>query len=497
MTAWSIAFSPFLPWPALYRPGGGGARAFRSRSSGAASAARGCARSAWRCCCWACAIPISSRRTGGRSRTSSRWWSTVPRARTSASAPRQTDKARDELETRLKALGDVDLRVVETSREESETEGTKLFAALRSALADAPPERVGGAIMITDGDVHDIPQSPAALGFNAPLHALITGHEGERQRRIELVEAPRYGIVGKDQVIVARVLDSADHGEPVNAHRAARRPDDRRDRRQGRRTDRCQGADRPSRAERDRARSRAGRKRARRRQQSRRRQHRGRARQAQGAACLRQAASGRAHVAQSLEVRRQRGSGAFHHPASAGEGLRRHADQRTVADRLSGRRSVRTPDQGLRPHHLRSLCAAVDPALRLSRQYRQLRARRRRAADGRGAGILHSRRPLSIRRSARFRPPSRAATTSSARTAPRCRRRRTAPSGDPGSERPRRQQRRAELGPMVPDRRREADERNHGDERRGRQAAAGAVSGRKGAGGAAAERPDVALGARL
>ncbi len=129
--------------------------------------------------------------------------------------PRQTDKALDEFEARLKMLGDVDLRVVETSRDESEVEGTKLFAALRGALADAPPERVGGAIIITDGDAHDIPQSAAALGFNAPLHALITGHEGERQRRIELVEAPRYGIVGKDQVIEARVLDSADHGEPV------------------------------------------------------------------------------------------------------------------------------------------------------------------------------------------------------------------------------------------------------------------------------------------
>jgi hypothetical protein len=69
--------------------------------------------------------------------------------------------------------------------------------------------------MITDGDAHDIPKSAAALGFNAPLHALITGHEGERQRRVELVEAPRYGIVGKDQVIEARVLDSADHGEPA------------------------------------------------------------------------------------------------------------------------------------------------------------------------------------------------------------------------------------------------------------------------------------------
>ena len=130
--------------------------------------------------------------------------------------PQQTDKARDELEARLKALGDVDLRVVETSRDESETEGTKLFAALRGALSDVPPDRVGGAIVITDGNVHDIPLSAAALGFNAPLHALITGHEGERQRRIELVEAPRYGIVGKDQVIEARVVDSSDHDEPVN-----------------------------------------------------------------------------------------------------------------------------------------------------------------------------------------------------------------------------------------------------------------------------------------
>ena len=129
--------------------------------------------------------------------------------------PHQTDMALDRLKARLKELGDVDVRVIETSREESETEGTKLFSALRGVLADAPPERVGGAIMITDGDAHDIPGSVAALGFNAPLHVLVTGHEGERQRRIELIEAPRYGIVGKDQVIAARVLDSADKGEPV------------------------------------------------------------------------------------------------------------------------------------------------------------------------------------------------------------------------------------------------------------------------------------------
>ena len=90
-----------------------------------------------------------------------------------------------------------------------------MFAALNSALADVPPERVGGAILVTDGEVDDIPKSADELGFKAPLHVFITGHEGERDRRIELVEAPRFGIVGKDQTISLRVLDTQDHGEPV------------------------------------------------------------------------------------------------------------------------------------------------------------------------------------------------------------------------------------------------------------------------------------------
>ena len=51
--------------------------------------------------------------------------------------------------------------------------------------------------------------------MGAPLHVFVTGHEGERDRRIELVEAPRFGIVGKDQTIVARVIDSNNRGEPV------------------------------------------------------------------------------------------------------------------------------------------------------------------------------------------------------------------------------------------------------------------------------------------
>ena len=97
--------------------------------------------------------------------------------------------------------------MVEAGHADGETDGTRLFAALGAALADVPPDRVAGAVIITDGRVHDVPAEAAQLGFTAPVHALITGRPGERDRRIQLVSAPRFGIVGQQQTVVLRVED--------------------------------------------------------------------------------------------------------------------------------------------------------------------------------------------------------------------------------------------------------------------------------------------------
>ena len=120
----------------------------------------------------------------------------------------QTDAAAQALDVALKKFGDIETRVVSVANAAGGDNGTQLFGALGAALKDTPPERIGAAILVTDGVVHDIPAKAAALGFQAPVHALITGHEKERDRRIELVEAPRFGIVGKDQIIRARVIDT-------------------------------------------------------------------------------------------------------------------------------------------------------------------------------------------------------------------------------------------------------------------------------------------------
>ncbi len=130
-------------------------------------------------------------------------------SQTIAERPKQLAAVRAELERRFASLGYVDLRVIESGRTEGEADGTKLFSALAAGLADTPPERLGAVIMATDGVVHDVPEDVAHLGFKAPLHVLVTGHEGERDRRIELVEAPRFGIVGKTLTLQARVVDSS------------------------------------------------------------------------------------------------------------------------------------------------------------------------------------------------------------------------------------------------------------------------------------------------
>src|SRR5215831_16745145 len=121
-------------------------------------------------------------------------------SQTLADRPEQTAAIRRELEAKLATIPNLQVRWVSSSKPTGEQPaGTNLFTDLNSALANTPPDRLAGVIMITDGQVHDVPKSPRALGFDAPVHALLTGHPGEYDRRIEILKAPRYGIVGEEK----------------------------------------------------------------------------------------------------------------------------------------------------------------------------------------------------------------------------------------------------------------------------------------------------------
>jgi hypothetical protein len=127
----------------------------------------------------------------------------------------QTEAARAAITQRLQRIPGIEMRVVEAGQADGETDGTRLFSALNATLADVPPDRVAGAVFITDGRVHDVPADVGALGFAAPVHALVTGTANERDRRVVLVAAPRFGIVGKPQTISFKVEDEGVRAAPA------------------------------------------------------------------------------------------------------------------------------------------------------------------------------------------------------------------------------------------------------------------------------------------
>ena len=127
----------------------------------------------------------------------------------------QTEAARAAVTQRLQRIPGIETRVIEAGQADGETDGTRLFSALNATLADVPPDRIAGAIFITDGRVHDVPADVGALGFAAPVHALITGNPNEKDRRVVLVAAPRFGIVGQNQTISFRVEDEGVRAAPA------------------------------------------------------------------------------------------------------------------------------------------------------------------------------------------------------------------------------------------------------------------------------------------
>ena len=96
----------------------------------------------------------------------------------------ETAVAVSELEQRLRRLPGTEVRVVRVtdaagSESEREDEGTRLFSTLERALADLPRRRIAGVIAVTDGQIHDAPESADALELTAPFHVLLTGRDDE------------------------------------------------------------------------------------------------------------------------------------------------------------------------------------------------------------------------------------------------------------------------------------------------------------------------------
>ncbi len=129
---------------------------------------------------------------------------------------KQTEAALERIEKKLRGRPDLELRVLRAGLagqarggDNLLPDGTHLFGAIRRALRDVPNRRVAGIIVISDGQVHDVPKPTDGVDLGGPVHLLLSGERGERDRRLVVVKAPSYGIVGETLNLTLRVEDSA------------------------------------------------------------------------------------------------------------------------------------------------------------------------------------------------------------------------------------------------------------------------------------------------
>ncbi len=94
-------------------------------------------------------------------------------------------------------------------------EGTQLFKARRNLLKTLPSGRIAATILVTDGQVHDVPSAETpSLSEAGPVHVLLTGQENEKDRVLFVETAPAFGIVNKDVTARIKVTDQEENTVP-------------------------------------------------------------------------------------------------------------------------------------------------------------------------------------------------------------------------------------------------------------------------------------------
>jgi hypothetical protein len=112
-------------------------------------------------------------------------------------------KTYDQLKKKLEKIDNLDLRFKTINGKN----GTNIFDPLSAIVADIPPDRLAGAIVITDGQIQDSPKNVENYNFKAPINFLLSGEKNEKDRRLIIESAPRFGIVGEEIEVKILVED--------------------------------------------------------------------------------------------------------------------------------------------------------------------------------------------------------------------------------------------------------------------------------------------------
>jgi hypothetical protein len=115
----------------------------------------------------------------------------------------QAQGALARLQAEIAGFPNTELRVLRLGDGAGDS-GTELMTALSAALAEEPRARIAGAVLLTDGQVHDMPLAPR---LPAPLHVLLTGKQADWDRRLIIRNAPAFAILGEPVTLTLRIED--------------------------------------------------------------------------------------------------------------------------------------------------------------------------------------------------------------------------------------------------------------------------------------------------
>ncbi|MGB5865254.1 MAG: hypothetical protein WBG95_13255 [Sulfitobacter sp.] len=115
----------------------------------------------------------------------------------------QTKTAADTLAAQIETRPNTELRRITIPDGQGDA-GTELMTALSDALAEEPRARVAGIVALTDGRVHD---ANLPVDLPAPFHVLLSGTQDDWDRRLQVIGAPAFAIIGEPVVLTLRVDD--------------------------------------------------------------------------------------------------------------------------------------------------------------------------------------------------------------------------------------------------------------------------------------------------
>ncbi|MEM7243327.1 MAG: hypothetical protein AAF429_14175 [Pseudomonadota bacterium] len=120
----------------------------------------------------------------------------------------QINEALSEIQSEMSTRRTFEVREIVVGNDLSDRDsGSLILTALSDAAAEVADTRIAGAILITDGRIHD---AEALVAFPAPVHLVQTGRETDWDKRLRLINAPKFGIVDEEMKLRFRIEEDGE-----------------------------------------------------------------------------------------------------------------------------------------------------------------------------------------------------------------------------------------------------------------------------------------------